>query len=202
MKMVSTAINSIRSYRRRRCEHRRSASRIAILEPLLPKFGVGAELGVFEGLFTCYLVDRLKPSKLHLIDPWFHLSNSWTWAAGNPSTVNAVVKILSKWRSEIERGAMQVHVDFDTQLLPHFENTYFDWVYIDSSHQYEETHEELRLLSSKMKPQGVIAGDDWQPDPTHRHHGVYRAVSEFAESSDFSIILSDERTAQWALKRM
>jgi hypothetical protein len=26
-----------------------------------------------------------------------------------------------------------------------------------------------------MKPRGIIAGDDWQPSPEHRHHGVCKA---------------------------
>ena len=199
--MIPQTINWLRSARRRQHEAKRSAARIVKLAPLLPKSGVGAELGVFEGLFTRLLVQHLKPSKLHLVDPWFRLSGTWEWAAGNPSTVDAVANLCKTWKPQIERQEIELHIDFDTDVLPRFDDHYFDWVYIDSSHQYEETVKELQILTAKMKPDGVIAGDDWRPDPSHRHHGVCRAVREFVDASDYSLILADEPTAQWALRR-
>ena len=52
-----------------------------------------------------------------------------------------------------------------------------------------------------MKPEGIIAGDDWRPDPEHRHHGVYRAVMERLDSGAYVLVGADEATTQWAIRR-
>lgn len=199
--MIEPTINALKNYRRRNHEMRRSIKRIEVLKPWLKPNAVAAELGVFEGLFTELLVQHFNPQKLHLIDPWFQLSGVWEWASGKPHTVDAVRRILKRWKKQIESGTIRMHIDDDTEIIPRLPDTYFDWVYIDSSHQYEHTKRELELLVSTMKPEGVISGDDWRPDPNHPHHGVVRAVQEFAEASDFRLVLSDEATAQWALVR-
>jgi hypothetical protein len=84
-------------------------------------------------------------------------------------------------------------------VLPQFPDRYFDWVYIDTLHFYEHTRDELALLKTKVKVDGVIAGDDWLPDPSHRHHGVCRAVTEFVQAEPYELIYADEQDLQWAI---
>lgn len=48
-----------------------------------------------------------------------------------------------------------------------------DFILIDGSHEYEDVLADLRAWYPKLKPDGVIAGDDW------RREGVNRAVKEF-----------------------
>lgn len=199
--MINTLNRQFRLYRRRRRERRHARARIAVLEPLLPKNSVGAELGVFEGTFTRELVRHLQPAKLHLIDPWWRVAPDWHWAKGQPSTVDAVADLLKTWKQEIGARTIELHIDFSTNALSQFDDAYFDWVYLDSSHQYEATVQELSLLTKKMKSDGLIAGDDWWPDPTHRHHGVYRAVNELIASTDYELKFVDEKLAQWVIGR-
>jgi hypothetical protein len=40
----------------------------------LPKEGIGAEVGVWKGDFAANLLQRTKPRRLYLIDPWMHCS--------------------------------------------------------------------------------------------------------------------------------
>jgi hypothetical protein len=74
-------------------------------------------------------------------------------------------------------------------------------VYLDSSHEYTHTLEELEILKHKVKPSGVIAGDDWQAEPSHRHHGVYKAINEFIDSNNYHVLYANESTKQWAITR-
>jgi hypothetical protein len=74
-----------------------------------------------------------------------------------------------------------------------------DWVYLDSTHSYQGTKQELALLKRKLKDRGLILGDDWQ-DEGHMHHGVCVAVNEFLKDSDFSVILCGPQF-QWVLRR-
>ena len=152
--------------------------RAGFVDRVLPKNAVGAELGVFKGYFSPVLIDGSRAKVVHLIDPWYLDTSHWHWGYGNRSTVRAVINILRRFEKQIEAGQVRVHIGDDLQVLATFPDGYFDWVYIDSTHAYEHTKRELDLLVRKMKPDGVIAGDDWRPDPTHPHHG-YKAVTEF-----------------------
>lgn len=187
--------------RRLEAERRHNEARAHLLAQWLPKQGVGAELGVFQGRFSRTLLEASDAATLHLIDPWYFLTPAWHWGTGSRSTVDALVSILQDFKPEIEASRVRVHVADDRAALREFPDAYFDWVYIDSSHQYQHTREELDILETKVKATGVIAGDDWRPDPAHKHHGVYRAVMERLSSGAYELIAADEATTQWAIRR-
>ncbi len=169
--------------------------KLPFIQQVLPKKGVGAELGVLKGFLSPILLEQTKAVKLHLIDPWYLLTPHWTWGGGNTSTVDAVINILKTFKTEIEEERVAVHVGDDCQILTTFPDQYFDWVYIDSSHEYDHTKNELKILPDKVKSSGMIAGDDWQLD------GVRKAVEEFAAARDYNIIYADESDHQWAIKK-
>ena len=77
-----------------------------------------------------------------------------------------------------------------------------DWAYIDSSHEYEHTNIELGLLCQKIKKGGIISGDDWQPNPHHKHHGIYKAVQEYIDLRKIELIYSGEKDRQWVTKNL
>jgi hypothetical protein len=183
-------------------ERQRNAARAARLSEWIPPHGVGAELGVFQGRFSRTLLDTTAASRLHLVDPWYLMTAEWHWGWGNRNTVDAVITILQDFKREIEAQRVLVHVADDCAVLREMPDNYFDWVYIDSSHQYGHTCKELDLLVHKVKPEGVIAGDDWRPDPAHRHHGVYRAVMERLNTGTCTLVGADEATTQWAIRRV
>jgi hypothetical protein len=89
----------------------------------------------------------------------------------------------------------------DRDVLRRFPDGHLDWAYVDSSHAYEHTRDELALLHRKVRPGGVIAGDDWRPDPEHPHHGVHRAVLELVEEHGYDVLVADAGTRQWAIRR-
>jgi hypothetical protein len=88
----------------------------------LPKNGIGAELGVFKGQFSPMLMRYAKPKELHLIDPWYLLTNNWHWGGGNRSTVDAVINIFKVWKKEIEMKHVFIHIGDDRQILTSFPN--------------------------------------------------------------------------------
>lgn len=171
-----------------------------LIDKYIPKNGVGAELGVLHGNFSGVLLEFANPTKLHLIDPWYFLDSHWSWSGGNQSTIDAVIKILTERKKEIEEKRVLLHIEDDLVVLKKFEDNYFDWVYIDSSHAYQHTVDELEVLKNKVKSSGIICGDDWRPDPNHRHHGVYKAVHEFIEKENYELLYADEQSLQWFIR--
>lgn len=185
----------------RKIELRQKQNRTELIEQIMPKNGIGAELGVFKGHLSPLLLQKTQAKTLHLIDPWYFLSPKWDWATGNQSTVDGLRNVLHIFKKDIEQGRILVHVGDDLHILSTFAGQTFDWVYIDSSHEYEHTKQELQILAHKVKATGVIAGDDWLPDPTHRHHGVYKAVNEFIAAENYQLIYANEANRQWAIKK-
>ena len=171
-----------------------------VLSELIPAGGVGAELGVHKGHLTPLLVDWFQPTKLYVVDPWYLLGPTWDWAAGDTSTVNALARTIRRLRPALEAGRAEVVVADDLVFLAGLADRTLDWVYLDSSHMYDHTVKELDLLTRKVKPGGVIAGDDWQPDPSHRHHGVCRAVHEFAAAGRLTLSYANADNHQWAAR--
>jgi Methyltransferase domain len=79
-------------------------------------------------------------------------------------------------------------------------DSFLDWAYLDTSHSYEDTLAELNALAPKIKPDGLILGDDWHIDPEHRHRGVMLAVNDFIRQTEFDIRTAGQAT-QWLISR-
>lgn len=182
-------------------DRRRDSVRAKFLEQMIAKGGVGAELGVYKGRFTGIILDVVAPERLHLIDRWYLIGERWDWAYGNQSTIDALVGILHTYAAELISGRAILHVGDDLEVLRTFPDRYFDWVYLDTSHDYDHSVEELGLLKLKVKAGGVIAGDDWQSDPAHVHHGVCRAVREFIAREPYELLYANDTDKQWAIRR-
>lgn len=169
----------------------------------LPKHGIGAEIGVFRGHFAEVLSEITIPKRLYLVDPWtltgetFDRDTSYT-SGGGLKTSEAYEEAKAR---AIRGGTSDV---FMVQgFFPHCKGRILDrldWAYLDASHSYEATIAELDALDTLMSPSGVIAGDDWRPRPSDRHHGVFKAVQEFTQKSPWKIVMCGY-LGQWMLKR-
>jgi hypothetical protein len=145
---------------------------------------VGAEIGVFTGLFSEFILQNASPRMLHLVDPWWNAwgdffpdSDNYT-DHGRLSTRIAQEAALARAQRASRTCVVQCDVAFSVDWLAQQEDGSLDWVYLDSSHTYEDTIEELELLRRKVRPGGYILGDDFYPDPSDPEFGVFRAVHE------------------------
>lgn len=178
---------------------RRLNARKDLFETMVPKNGIGAELGVHKGALSGWILRHNRPKELHLIDPWWNQPfENWAWCKGDRSPASSGAAIVHAFSDEIKRGVVRIHAGYDTDVLARFPDEYFDWVYLDTTHKYEDTREEMKLLLKKVKVEGVIAGDDWYENESHGHHGVCRAVREVL-SRDPSLSLAYCKNHQWAV---
>jgi len=173
----------------------------------VPHGGVCAEIGVFRGRFTEHILAIAKPSRLHLIDGWwtFHGEHFPDWGAytehGQLATRDAFEEVQGIIGAADPSIHIQVHVDDDLAILASFPDRYFDWVYLDSSHEYEHSCRELTALEPKMKPSGLVLGDDWHDDLNHIHGGVAQAVREFCSSDRWELAIPGDQCGQWMIQR-
>jgi len=173
---------------------------------MLPKHSVGAEIGVFQGQFTREILRVVRPRRLHLVDSWWLQLGEYypNWGAytdfGRLRTREAYDRARQIAAAHAEPHVCQFHVADDVECLATFPDCYFDWVYLDTSHEYERTRRELSAIARVLKPAGLLMGDDWIEDPSNVHHGVCRAVTELCETEGWQLVARDI-FSQWCIQR-
>lgn len=167
------------------------AARISTIAAFLKPGMQGAELGVFKGAFLDHLLTT-KPKRLFAVDPWYRAGPEWEWAKGEKSTLRAFIKILDEFAEEIAGRLLEPRVEFSQQFLQSIPNQSLDWVYIDTTHRYEQTKTEIDLSLQKVRSGGLIMGDDYTSDPMHKHYGVYRAVQENVAAKRLELLVDGE----------
>lgn len=136
----------------------------------IPSGGIAAEVGAAFGDFTDEIFKRNRPAQLHLVDSW-----------ASERYQQGLADIKTKFSDKIEKDALKIHQGLSIEMLPGFENEFFDWVYIDTNHSYGTTWKELVLSHSKVKRDGRIAGHDFCTGNVVAPvvYGVVQAVTRF-----------------------
>lgn len=120
------------------------------------------EIGCYHGKSTIFLSELIKESnkkiKLHVIDTFDGYGNSHK--ENNfydlfkkhviNSGCNEIIKIYSG-KSEVE--------------LLNFEDNFFDFIYIDGSHDYVDVVSDIEKSMKKLKCGGVLSGHDYNYSP-------------------------------------
>ncbi|MFZ1988673.1 MAG: class I SAM-dependent methyltransferase [Alphaproteobacteria bacterium] len=182
----------------------RIAERRFLLD-FIPPDSSGAELGVFTGLFSAVLARESKAKCITFVDPWWlAYGDSYpSWGAYTAFGTLSTKSAYDLARARISKAGLagrSTEAAFSYDWLNGQPDRSLDWVYLDSTHSLEGTRAELKLLDAKLTETGVILGDDWQWDQTHRHHGVSLAVNEFVKISDFEFVFCG-LAMQWMLRR-
>lgn len=151
----------------RRAPNRRKL-RQGMLDEVMPKEGRCAEIGVWEGDFSAEILNITKPKELVLIDPWDlladreeeHTHSQHSSAELMREKFDQVAGSLGRLPNCVLRKG------FSAEVLESYPDHYFDWVYIDGNHLYEFVLEDIMVAARKVRPGGIIAGDDlfWKKD--------------------------------------
>lgn len=148
--------------------------------------GVVGEIGVWKGEFSTSILRIMRPRKLHLIDPWAFESKypSRMYGGGKAKNQGDMDRIaLSVYKRFKDTPNVIIHREPSSVALPKFNDSYFDWIYIDGNHSYEFVLADLRMCMTVTRSGGVIAGDDlmWR---RREGYPVRRAVSDFCAEND------------------
>ena len=175
--------------------HSDSTTSRDFLLQLFPKFSIGAEIGVDDGNFSERILEIVRPQKLHLIDPWEFKNDdeysSTPYGTDHVDNQKLMDKkyenVKKKLSSSIEKNQSVIHRGYSEQIYNTFDNDYLNWVYIDGNHLYAFVKKELNLCYSKVKPGGLITGDDYS-EGGWSSGGVKRAVDEFINTGLVKLI--------------
>jgi len=158
-------------------------SRRSFLFKLIPKNSVGAEIGVWQGQFTNYLIEKVNPKMLHLIDPWVWRKGFKRWKFKGEKIVDQmVVDKIYKFICNTYgvNSNVTVHRERSEVIYNIFPDEYFDWIYIDGDHSFDSVYNDMKNYYPKVKTGGLIIGDDFRI----RGARVRRALEKFTNENN------------------
>ncbi len=140
------------------------------------------EIGVWKGAFSRLILEQ-DPHKLHLIDPWISQYKN-RWYSCPQDKLDTIFKTVESLFAGDER--VIIHRKFSMDIS--FGDSYFDWLYIDGDHTYEVVKKELNKYYPLIKRGGFLCGHDYGPTGKETNGGPRRAVDEFIEEKDLSLL--------------
>ena len=168
----------------------------------LPENPVCAEIGVFRGNFSEKILRILEPETLYLIDPWvvgsdvntpsatYRESDTRIQSAQGVKTAYSksedLAHVEKRFSKEINDKIINIKRHFSYDAKDDFEDSCFDFIYVDATHTYESVLADLNDYFPKLKRGGILAGHDY----TRNFPGVKKAVIEFAEENDLKFLTS------------
>lgn len=142
----------------------------------------GCEIGVAYGGQSQYLLEQTHIETLYSIDPYKHFTkNEYPDFLNFEQKVHDVLFLKVMEKLEIFGNRSILLRETSQDAVKRFDDNSLDFVYIDANHTYEYVRDDLNRWSCKVRPGGLIAGDDYINWP-----GVSKAVREFTQAHRIS----------------
>jgi len=138
---------------------------------------VCCEVGVWKGDTSRHILSR-NPSELHLVDPWMSTDRPNRMYHTSQKEMDSIhASVVESFKND---SRVIIHRKPSSEIS--FDENYFDWVYIDGQHRYDEVLFDLRRFLLCVKNGGWIIGDDytWKD---HDDKGIVQAVDDFCKET-------------------
>ncbi|WP_420548408.1 class I SAM-dependent methyltransferase [Curvivirga sp.] len=161
---------------------------------LIPKEGIGCEIGVAECVFSQHLLEKTQPTKLHLIDPWVYQEREDYQAdlnnVSNDEGEKRYQAARTLFKNQMDTGQVEIHRNFSYETVSHFPDNYFDWIYVDAVHSYEGAKKDLEDFLPKLKDDGILMGHDYANHIAAQEmgFGVVEAVDDFCIENNMNFV--------------
>ena len=141
----------------------------------LPKNSKGAEIGIFEGAFSQYIIDIVKPSFFYLVDVFTGNTISGDKNGENMKEANLDIIYENLTNKFKDNNSIKLFKGFSSNFYKSIPDDTLDFIYIDGEHSYQGVKLDINEARKKVKSGGIISGHDYTP----RFQGVIDAVDEF-----------------------
>ena len=131
------------------------------------------EIGSYKGESTFMFASLGIFTEIHCIDPFEGVEEANDIFTENWSNVKNEFDLNTRYFNNIN-----LHQGFSYNLVDTFEDKYFDFIYIDGNHEYEDVKKDIELYLPKTKQ--LIGGHDYQKE----WPGVIKAVTEILNTPD------------------
>lgn len=143
---------------------------------------IGAEIGVWKGYTTQYLLKHLRSiGQYYAIDPWT-LNNDYKNSMNSESMkkqAENIEKVFNTYKRNVREFKERVITIRKTSEEASFliEDESLDFVFIDGIHTYEYVSKDIKLWLPKLKDGGLLSGHDYEREDGNST-GVKKAVDE------------------------
>lgn len=141
----------------------------------LPKGSVGAEIGVFEGSFSKYIINAVRPTSFYMVDLFEGSMVSGDKNGENMKQIDLGVIYTCLCNEFKDNGSVKIFKGKSSDFYNVLPDDTLDFIYIDGDHSYAGVKLDLESARRKVKAGGMICGHDYTP----RFQGVMDAVNEF-----------------------
>ncbi len=164
--------------------------RLAMIAAIAPRSGVVAEVGVAAGDLSRFILDTLKPKKFYALDMFDMHKNKMIW--GRPSSElfeNMTQLEYFNHRFAKDAQVVEARVGASADLLEQFDDEYFDFIYVDAGHDYENVKRDTEVAVRKCKRDGLIIFNDYTIIDVFslEGYGVVQAVNELVTAGEWKI---------------
>lgn len=168
----------------------------------LGSINTAIEIGTWRGDFAAVMCQKLDPTQFYAVDP-FALYEGYT-DKPNP-TEFANQENLDRLAEQVSRrvagmlpaGRSELIRDMSCNAVERFEDNSVDVVYIDADHKYEPVLADIRAWYAKVKPGGILCGDDFIDGSHIEKFGVIPAVTDFAVEHNLSFAVTNGANPTW-----
>ena len=152
------------------------------------------EIGAHKGDFSTILLEKFKPKKLVLVDPWIAekekvYQSSWY---GNFDGVGQKIQdsyyenLKKKFEQQINKKQIEILRMKSSEAFKMLKNK-FDLIYIDGNHLYNYVLEDLENSLNIINDDGLIILDDFM-NKGWWNDGVTKAVNHLKELNSLKIL--------------
>ena len=143
---------------------------------------VTAEIGVFYGRSICSVAEIIKEKNIivHCFDAFSKTERlDIVERTRRNHYFNRFIAMKKIFIENITSFGIQdnciIHEGISWEMLSYLPNDFFDFIFIDGDHSYDGALQDITVSKLKIKPNGVIAGHDYNHPP---EEGLRRAVHE------------------------
>ena len=138
---------------------------------LLPRGGRVAEVGTWRGDFSKRIAAVCSPDEFHLFDIDF-----------GPLDEAGIAAAFD--------GSLHKHLGDSADNLRKMAPNYFDWLYIDGLHTYEQVTRDLAAAHVVLKPGGNLMCNDYTnwDCSSAQPYGVAKAVNELVLAFNYEVV--------------
>ena len=145
-----------------------------------------AEVGVYQGDLSAYLL-RIRPDlHLFMIDPW----NTW-------NASDSDMKIAARATRFARRRRKLISIP-SPKAADEIRDGFLDLVFIDGEHTFKAVRKDIKAWAMKLRPHGILCGHDWftirSEVDASRKFNVRGAVEQFAFNTGLPVRLGGNGT--------
>lgn len=151
-------------------------------------FKTGAEIGVLNGLYSKWLVVKIKGLKLYCIDAWtFYKEYS---ELRDQQTMDS---LYERAKARLAKFNVEFIKKFSMDAVGDFKDESLDFVYIDANHSFPYVMNDITEWSKKVRRGGIVAGHDYSPYMFE----VKKAVDIWTAENNIKLWFLTEKDKSW-----